>query len=184
MHSYTRKHRLWALALSASLVGAAVYAGMPVANAATIDPAAPHVFARTYRLPGEVVHVESITLGTPASNAVRFVRLNPAEAQALEARALQQVRAMQAQMQYQMRWMQNLMATAFAQPGFPFAVPPLSVAWTLPPIEMIPVPSSPTPQVGPHSAPPIPISDVPGHQMVRCRWNASVPVHTGSRTAI
>ncbi len=184
MYSQTRKHRLWALALSASLVGAAVYAAMPAANAATVHPAVPHVFARTYRLPGEVVHVESITWGTPASNAVRFVRLNPAQAQALEARTLEQVRALLAQMQYQMRWMQNLMATAFAQPAFPFAVPPLAVTWTLPPVEMTPVPSSSTPQVDPHSAPPIPISDVPGHQMVRCRWNVSAPVHTGSRTAI
>ena len=187
MQNLLVKKKKLVLSLSAALVGALGFALSPLSHATTEPVAGAQVFAHTYRIPGGVVRVESVTWGTPNAVSRSVVRLTPAQAQAIAAQSLRQVAELQAQMQWQMGWMQRMMATAFAEPSALVAPPPMVVGWTLPgiPVGVAPVvPQRVQPVVGPHSAPPIPISDVPGHQMVRCRWTQGVPVAPVSKTRI
>ncbi|MGC9128674.1 MAG: hypothetical protein ACP5GA_08100 [Acidithiobacillus sp.] len=181
MQGNALKYRRFILSLSVALVGAAVFAASPSSCAAPAYRPAAQVVSHTYRIPGGVLRVESITWGAPAASVAQVVRLSPAQARALEASTLQQVRDMQAQIQ----WMQSLMSAAFAQPAFPLALSSVPVEWTVPQLAVVPVPVDPQPQAGRHSVAPVPAANVPGHPMVHCRWSALQPAHRDSgRTAI
>ncbi|MGK9453075.1 hypothetical protein ACSSZE_17770 [Acidithiobacillus caldus] len=181
------KRKKLVLSLSAALVGVACLAYGPLSHAEVSVSTQPQVVVHTYRIPNGVVRVESVSWGTPNPVSGQVVRLTPAQAQALAAQNLRQVAELQAQMQWQMRWMQRMMETAFAEPFAMVVPPPLPVGWSLPGIPVAAAPGIPQrvqPNVDPHSAPPIPISDVPGHQMVHCRWAQSAPVSPASKTRI
>ncbi len=181
------KRKKLVLSLSAALVGVACLAYGPLSHAAVGGSAQPQVIVHTYRIPNGVVRVESVTWGTPNPVSEQVVRLTPAQAQALASQSLRQVAEMQAQLQWQMRWMQQMMETAFAEPFAMVTPPPMTVGWFLPSVPVAAAPYIPQrvqPNVGPHSAPPIPISDVPGHQMVHCRWAQTAPVSPASKTRI
>lgn len=181
MQGNVLKHRRLILSLSVALVGAAVCAASSWSCAAPAYRPAAQVVSHTYRIPGGVLRVESITWGAPTASVAQVVRLSPAQAWALEASTLQQVRDMQAQIQ----WMQSLMSAAFAQPAFPLALPSVPVEWIVPQLAIVPVPVDPQARAEQHSVAPVPAANVPGDSMVHCRWGALSPAHRDSgRTAI
>jgi len=187
------KRKSLALALTASLVGAAIFAATPTAMAATSHALPVQVYSHTYQIPGGVVRVETMTWGTTGNNAptavvedagvpggtVRVIHLNPAAAQALEARTLEQVRDMEIGMQEQMATMQHLMAMAFSEPWIPMAQPTVPVLWNLPPMPALPWVQPTVPQVAPK-----PVAPTAKAPVTSCRWNLPAPTHASTKTPV
>jgi len=136
--------------------------------------------SRVIHFPGGVMHIQTVTWGSgmqPGRVRITDNSLSTVRARAMVESDLQQMRSMQVSMDREVAQMQRMMQQMAFSPltmpqlGLPMqvlipAAPPAGVQRTV----------SPTlPAIGPHEAPPLPITEMPGHQVLSVRWNHKAP---------
>lgn len=136
--------------------------------------------SRVIHFPGGIMRIQTVTWDSgmqPGRVRITDNSLSTVRARAKVENDLQQMRSMQVSMDREVAQMQRMMQQMAFSPltmpqlGLPMqvlipAAPPAGVQRTV----------SPTlPAIGPHEAPSLPITEMPGHQVLSVRWNHKAP---------
>lgn len=144
--------------------------------------------SRVIHFPGGVMRVQTVTWGSgmqPGRERITDNSLSTVRARAMVENSLQQIRAMQVSMDREMTQMQRIMQVAFGPLAMPqLAVPVQVLVPVAPPVNAQRTVSPTLPAIGPHEAPPLPITDLPGHQMLSVGWNHKASAQTAPKVPV